>query len=189
MGGPMRAAWLWCILALFVRNAGASDEWIVTVMQPLSTSGAGNHLSAVTYVGFTLSSEDPAREILLTVKPNLIWCDGTPQDRNEAAREGIRFTVPETASPSDTLQVSVDLTSFAVDPRMPDRYYLELLTGTLWCGLRNARQRWPEIRCVTYRIEGRAAFQHYSGTYGLEKVPATEPSSQWLKSKPSALRP
>src|SRR5262245_8315403 len=73
--------------------AHASDESLVTVLQPLEASGAGKIVTPVAYIGYTLDRDrdDPARELMLTVHPNLVWCDGKPQDRNSAVAAGIKF--------------------------------------------------------------------------------------------------
>lgn len=182
-------------VALMVVSARASDEGIVTVLQPLDTSGAGNIVSAVTYIGYTLDWENPASELMLTVQPNLVWCDGKAQDRNGAVVAGIKFKLTSNPAPAradttaDTLRVIVDLAAFAQGGRHPDEYDHYLLTSTLWCGLRNARLRWPRVRFVQYVVQGHQAFAHYSDVYSLEHVAPSEAPEQWgSRAGPDELR-
>ena len=187
----------WALCLLFTLRSGlvhASDEGIVTVVQPLETSGAVVIETMVPYIGYAIDRQDPTNEILLTVQPNLIWCDGKAQDRNNAARAGIRFKPGESpggtkrAIEGDTLHVVVDLSAFTVGPQGPERYEEELVTTTLWCGLRNAKLRWPEVRFVRYTVEGSKPFEIFTGTYGLQNVPPPERPKQKARSGPDALR-
>ena len=198
MGRPVAgrilvAAGFFCGLALHAAMARSSDEDVAVVVQPLLTSGAGNIVTPVTYIGYEVDRRDPVGLILLTTRPNLVWCNGKAEDRNGAAREGIRFEReerrPEEVTATDTLQVIVDLSTFAKGAQHPDRYDEELLTATLWCGLRNAKAGWPEVRFVRYAIEGSAVFASYSGIYALERIPAVEGPEQRARSGPAALRP
>ena len=185
--------WVLCgWLALHAVTARSSDEGIAVVVQPLLTSGAADIVAPVTYIGYQIDGRDPVGLISLTTRPNLVWCDGKAQDRNAAAHYGIRFDRrerTEQATAGDTLQVIVDLSTFAKGGRHPDRYDEILLTSTLWCGLRNAKAGQPEVRFVHYAIEGSAVFASYAGTYALERVPAPEGSEQRIRSGPGALRP
>jgi hypothetical protein len=135
--------WVLCgWLALHAGVARSSDEGIAVVVQVLMTSGANDIVAPVTYTGYEVERRDPVGLILLTTRPNLVWCDGKAQDRNAAAHYGIRFERgerTEQATAGDTLQVVVDLSAFAKGAQHPNRYDEVLLTATLWCGLRNAK--------------------------------------------------
>src|SRR5262245_49455208 len=94
-----------------VASAQASDEGLMTVFQPVETSGAGNIVSTLIYIGYTLDWENQAAELMLTVQPNLVWCDGKAQERNGVVVAGIRFKLASDLSTvhsddvSDTLRV------------------------------------------------------------------------------------
>lgn len=194
----MRTWRLCCLITLLAVRASASDENIATVVQPLGTSSGSHFIASVTYIGYTVafpvgamatSRESRATEILRTVEPNVVWCDGKPQDRNSAVVAGIKFelTRKARADTSDTLHVVVNLSAFAQGERRPDEIDHRLLTSTLWCGLRNARLRWPEVRFVQYEVQGQETLAHYSGVYPLERVAPPEKPKQWLRAGPGEL--
>src|SRR5262245_49336011 len=118
------------IVLILVATPGlcaAAFEGMISVVQPLSLSDSGPILSVVNYIGYSV---DPATkaEILYTTEPNLIWCDGKGQDRNEASLLGIRFL--DLSESADTLNVAVNLDSFP-DPKAGkifSEYAHEMLT-------------------------------------------------------------
>lgn len=170
----------------------AASEGLFLVAQPLSIEGPPPLIVSVPYVGYTIDWQDPAAELMLTTEPNVIWCDGKPQDRNYASLTGFRFVRETTGSgrnrrsiwprlAGDTLLVKVDLTKVQLEwtlpdgRRVPNTYLDTLLEVTLWCGLKNARSAWPEIRYVDYTLVGDPKFNHLGGLYSLEKVSPPEP--------------
>lgn len=161
------------IIAAIPGVSAAAFEGLISVVQPLRLSDSGPILSVVNYIGYSV---DPASEaeILYTTRPNLIWCDGKGQDRNEASLMGIHFG--DLSRSMDTLNVTVNLDSFPSPNggKILSQYAHELLTTTLWCGLVNARQNWPKIHYVQYRMDGDPQFSSYAGVYYLEKVPALQ---------------
>src|SRR5262245_38026180 len=153
--------------------SSAAFEGMISVVQPLGLSDSGPILSVVNYIGYTVDPASDA-EILYTTRANLTWCDGKCQDRNEASLMGIQFS--KLSQSTDTLNVTVNLDSFPNPKggRILSQYAHELLTTTLWCGLVNARQNWPKIHYVQYRLTGEPQFATYNGVYFLEKVPSLQ---------------
>jgi hypothetical protein len=163
---------LLAIALLFPRGrAVASSENIMQIYQPTEVDGPGVIASIVTYVGYQPHFMDWAGEVLYTTRPNAILCDGKPQNRNAASKLGIFFvdeTVPsrsgfERVQPrlsGDTLKVVLDATAVRIPPDNPPGLNAyrdwdeEVLSLTLWSGLRNARVRWPKIRFVEYTVRG-----------------------------------
>jgi hypothetical protein len=82
----------------------------------------------------------------------------------------------------DTLQVTVQFGT----PAEPLNPAIEtILQATLWCGLLNARQVWPEVRFVQYTVI-HEDMGSYSGVYSLDQVDSSA-EVQWGRASIEAL--
>ncbi len=180
---------LGCMVA--ASHADAAFEGFCLIAQPIDVEGPPPLVATVPYVVYAIENEDPAGELMLTTAPNLIWCDAKAQNRNLAAEYGIKF-VREGAEKAgtggvafprlvgDTLMVKVDLTGARRSSTSPygeineDSFVDWLVEITLWCGLRNARQRWPTVRYVRYFVQGDRIFHQHAGLYSLEGMAPPE---------------
>ena len=173
--------WIYALVVLALAGAAGSAhgswESSVQVAQPiLVESGETSvRICRVPYVGYGLHPRDSGKAIGLTVAPNLLWCDGRAQNRNLAAVAGIGFvveTVPDrfgegvVTALRDTLHVTVKL-GVADPDRTLNSSIATILAATLWCGLLNARQVWPEVKFVEYLVEDTTLSRH-SGVYSLD---------------------
>jgi hypothetical protein len=174
--------------------AHASFTCLFQVAQPIFTD-AGVTIVEVPFLSNYIDWRDPAAELLLTAEPNAIRDDNGPAQRNEATGEGIRFvnTAPnarfdEREWPhlrADTLEVLVDLRGLKplpTDERIRESHrstQQDILTATLWCGLKNARAHWPTVRYVRYTFKGSNLYLRFAGVYSLEQVQAPCQHVEW----------
>jgi len=176
----------------------ASWEVISQVAQPIFVRGgeSGVWIATVPFVGHELQSYDRPGVVLLTAAPNLVYCDGRTENRNFAALAGIRFTMErrptaygkrETVLRGDTLSVSIEFeppSSWTYDELQED-----VFTATLWCGLLNARQAWPEVQFVEYDLSGStlSQFAKYEGIYSIADVAPSGECVKWNAEMKTAL--
>ena len=181
--------WLVCAVAL-PWPVHAAFEDIYQVAQPLLVrlGESGVWIAAVPYLGYDLGIYDRPAAITLTVAPDSVLCDNRTENRNMAALLGIRFSiqrVPDgygrmlTVLHGDTLQVHVEIPSVAKWPF--DESEDDVICATLWCGLLNARQAWPAVRFVEYRVHGDATFdfRKYGGVFSLADLESHEGATRW----------
>lgn len=192
--GLMTAA----VLIALACPSHASWEAISQVAQPLFVRGgeSGVWIATVPYVGHALQSYDQPAVVLLTSAPNLVSCDGRTENRNFAALAGIHFTIErrrtgyvllETVLQGDTLRVTVETehpSSWTYNEPLED-----VFAASLWCGLLNARQAWPQVQFVDYRIAGNAAQQYvnYQGVYSLADISPTGSCVKWNRGMTASL--
>ena len=158
-------------------DARGSWESMVQVAQPLEVRSGETavRICRVPYVGHSLNPRDRGKAVPLTVAPNRVWCDTRTENRNLAALAGIRFDVEIMPDPltsavvvavKDTLHVTVE---FGAPVESLNPALETVLQATLWCGLLNARQLWPDVRFVEYTVI-HEAMGSYSGVYSLSSV-------------------
>jgi hypothetical protein len=167
------------LLALSVAGLAASAhgswESMAHVAQPLLVRSGETAvwICRIPYVGHNLNPRDRGKALRLTTAPNHVLCDGRIENRNLAARAGIGFTVETVLDPhsndmltamKDTLRVTVTLgePDESLNPTID-----AIVQATLWCGLLNARQAWPNVKCVEYVVD-RADLRALGGVYTLD---------------------
>jgi hypothetical protein len=169
-------------VAILSAAAQASFETLVTIVQPVWSAG-GPEPAVTTYSAYIGSGPGAVARMQLTVAPNaVISSGGMPVDRNVAAARNIQLTCVERL---DTLVVQVDLSAVHRRQSTPAtaewdaKRFAEELALTLWCGLRNARPAWPDVRYVRYDVVGDPALSRYSGLYDLSPVADYVAKNAW----------
>jgi len=180
----MRLSKYGVLLVLFsclAASAYGSFEGGVQVAQPLliRSGETAIWLCRVPFIGHNLHPRDLGKAIALTVAPNLVWCDGRPENRNLAAVAGISFSIetapdrfggPPVTALQDTLRIVISVGS----PTETLNSSLEdILEATLWCGLQNTRQVWPKVRVVEY-VVAHKSLSSLGGMYSLEGLDSSE---------------
>jgi hypothetical protein len=174
-----RATLVGLVVLLASQSACASEEWPVTVYQPLVLLDGELALRQVTYISYM---SEPGLELAFTCRVSQIQTDSGLENRNAASLFGMSVTVncnprnpigSEACRYGDTLRVVLNLPSTPPDTLARDLGIPvdTALVATLECLAANVR-RWPGLRFLSVTVAGRPELARYGRTWNITSIPA-----------------